>query len=98
MTKVPTEAEIESRIQANAIIGADVDEAIDPDIPAAYHVFPGTTTTVCLLTMRNGYTVTGASAAVSLAHFDREVGELVAYKAAREKIWPLVGYALRCRL
>ena len=83
---------------APRITPAAVDAAIDPAIPVAYHVFPGTTTTVCLLTLRNGYTVTGESAAVSPANFDKEIGETVAYKAARDKIWPLLGYALREQL
>ncbi len=61
----------------------------------AYYVFPGTTLTVCALTLKNGFTVTGESAAASPENFDQEIGRSIARKNAREKIWALEGYALR---
>ena len=64
----------------------------------AYHVFPGTTLTVCALTLRNGFNVTGESAAASPANFDAEIGREIARKNAREKIWAFEGYLLRERL
>lgn len=64
----------------------------------AYHVFPGTTLTVCALTLRNGFNVTGESAAASPANFDPEIGRQIARKNAREKIWAFEGYLLRERL
>ena len=64
----------------------------------AYHVFPDTTLTVCALTLRNGFNVTGESAAASPANFDPEIGRQIARKNAREKIWAFEGYLLRERL
>lgn len=64
----------------------------------AYHVFPGTTLTVCALTLRNGFNVTGESAAASPANFDPEIGREIARKNAREKIWTLEGYLLRQKI
>ncbi len=63
-----------------------------------YHVFPGTTMTVCALTLRNGYIVTGESAAASPENFDDDIGRKIARENARNKIWALEGYLLRERL
>ncbi len=63
-----------------------------------YHVFPGTTTTVCRLELRNGYSVIGYGAAVSPENFDEEIGRKIARDDARNKIWMLEGYLLKERL
>lgn len=67
-------------------------------IGEAYHVFPGTTLTVCCLTLSNGFTVTGESACASPENFDAELGKKIARDMAKQKIWALEGYALRERL
>lgn len=61
----------------------------------AYHVFPGTTLTVCCLTLRNGFNVTGESACASPAIFNAAKGEELARENAVRKVWPLEGYLLR---
>jgi hypothetical protein len=61
----------------------------------AYYVFPGTTLTVCALTLRNGFTVTGESASASLENFDAVIGQTIAFDNARDKIWALEGYLLK---
>lgn len=54
------EAEIQSKgLNAPRLNPQMIDEAIASE---QYHVFPGTTLTVCALTLRNGYIVTGESA------------------------------------
>tara|TARA_R100001039_G_C1845090_1_gene105441 strand:+ start:524 stop:1153 length:630 start_codon:yes stop_codon:yes gene_type:complete len=63
-----------------------------------YHVFAGTTLTVCVLTLRNGFTVTGESACVDPANFDAEKGRHYAREQAFGKIWMLEGYLLRDQL
>lgn len=74
-------------------------ELIDSAIAGEqYHVFEGTTLTVCCLTLRNGFTVTGESAAASPKNFDAEIGRKIARQNAREKIWALEGYLLKQRL
>lgn len=62
---------------------------------AQFHVFPGTTTTVCCLTLSNGFTVTGESACASPENFDEELGRKIAAGNARSKIWALEGYLLK---
>jgi hypothetical protein len=54
--------------------------------------------TFCVLVLRNGFTVTGESACASPENFDAEVGRKVARANAVNKVWPLLGYALKERL
>jgi hypothetical protein len=54
--------------------------------------------TFCVITLRNGFTVTGESACASPENFDAEIGRKIARQNAVQKIWPLMGYALKCEL
>lgn len=54
--------------------------------------------TFCVLVLRNGFTVTGESACASPENFDPEIGRKIARQNAVAKIWPLMGYQLRCEL
>lgn len=54
--------------------------------------------TFCVLTLRNGFTVTGQSACASAENFDEQAGREYARKDAVNKVWPLEGYLLRQRL
>ena len=54
--------------------------------------------TFCVLVLKNGFTVTGESACASPENFDAELGRKIARQKAVEKIWPLMGYALKERL
>lgn len=94
------EAAVEAEIQRKGLNAPRLTPThIDSLIMAeAYHVFPMTTLTVCCLTLRNGYQVTGESAAASPANFDEEIGRKIARDNARNKIWALEGYLLRQKL
>lgn len=63
-----------------------------------FYVFPGTTLTVCALTLVNGFVVIGSSAAASPENFDEGIGRDIARAEARDKIWELEGYLLRQQL
>lgn len=63
-----------------------------------YHVFEGSQLTVCNITLENGFNVTGYSACASPENFNKEIGESVSLRNAREKIWSLEGYLLKQRL
>ena len=54
--------------------------------------------TFCVLVLRNGFTVTGESACASPENFDAEIGRKIARQNAVQKIWPLMGYALKDKL
>lgn len=53
---------------------------------------------ICLLVMRNGFTVIGKSAPASPANFNKEYGQKLAYEDAVRQLWPLMGYVLREKL
>jgi hypothetical protein len=90
---LPTELMIQAKgLNAPRLTPTDIDAAIKG---VQYHVFPGTTTTVCCITLQNGTTVVGESACVSPENFDQEIGEHIAFKNARDKIWALEGYLLK---
>jgi len=95
-----SEQAIEAEIQAKGLNAPRLTpDLIDATIAGEdYHVFPGTTLTVCCLTLRNGFTVTGESAAASPENFDVAIGQKIAYQNARQKIWALEGYLLREKL
>jgi len=54
--------------------------------------------TVCVLTLQNGFTVTGESACASPANYNKEIGEKIARENAADKIWALEGYLLKQRI
>jgi len=85
----------EKGLTAPRVTPQRIDEVI---IAEDYHVFPGTTLTICCLTLKNGFTVTGESACASLENFDVDLGRQIARDNAKGKIWALEGYALRERL
>ena len=92
-----SEAAIESEIQRKGLTAPRLTPQLIDDtiISEAFHVFDGTTLTVCALTLRNGFIVTGESAAASPENFDQEIGRKIARDNARNKIWALEGYLLR---
>lgn len=95
-----TDQQIETEIRAKGLTAPRVtNERIEEVIRSrAFHVFPGTCLTVCVLTLANGFTVTGESACASPENFNAELGERIAFESARGKIWALEGYLLRQQL
>ena len=72
----------------------DIERAIDGE---EYAVFSGRLT-ACVLTLQNGFLVTGESSCVSIENFDAELGRKISRDYAKGKVWELEGYALRQRL
>ena len=95
-----TEAEIEQEIQGKGLNAPRLTpELIDKAIAKAkFHVFEGSCLTVCCLTLKNGFTVTGESACASPENFNAEIGEKIAFEQARDKVWMLEGYLLKEKL
>lgn len=54
--------------------------------------------TFCVLVLKNGFTVTGESACASPENFDADLGRKIARQNAIGKVWPLMGYHLKCQL
>ncbi len=76
---------------ADGVYGADPEYRLPAS--SATHLL-----TFCVLVLRNGFTVTGESACASPANFDAELERKIARQNAVGKIWPLMGYELKCRL
>jgi hypothetical protein len=93
-------AELEQEIQAKGLTAPRITfEHIESVIEAeAYWQPTGTSLTVCVLKLKNGFTVTGESACASPENFDAEIGKRIARKQATDKIWMLEGYLLRQKL
>ena len=89
------EAFQEKGLTAPRVTPQQIDHVI---VGESYYIFPGTTLTVCCLTLANGFTVLVESACASPENFNAELGEKLAREHARNKIWALEGYALRERL
>jgi hypothetical protein len=53
---------------------------------------------VCLMVMKNGFTVVGKSAPASPENFNLELGQKLAREDCIRQMWPLMGFALRDRL
>lgn len=56
------------------------------------------TLSMCIVTMKNGFVVTGVSRPVVADNFNADLGRKYAYEDAVRQLWPLMGYALRDRL
>ena len=96
------EQKIESSIQAKGLTAPrvtpdDLDQMMDA-AQIQYHVFPGTTVTVCCAVLNNGYALVGTAAAASPENFDEAIGREVAWKDARNQLWALLGFRLRDHL
>jgi hypothetical protein len=70
---------------------ADLDAEI---VGETFTVLPNGRTTVCQLTLRNGFTVEGLAACVSIENFDAEIGQRVSRENAKAQLWPLLGFRL----
>ena len=103
-----TPADIEANIASEhyfradeGIYGAFINPMESPRaLPASFTLgdIPLSLLTFCVLVLRNGFTVTGESACASPGNFDPEIGRKIARQNAVQKIWPLMGYALRSNL
>lgn len=91
------EHQVEQEIQEKGLTALRVtsDRVDSVIIGEDYYVFPGTTVTVAILKLKNGFAVTGESACASPENFDAELGRKIARAQARDKIWALEGYSLR---
>lgn len=93
MSPAEVDAALSSKAWAAQRVTPDQLEAEIVD--EAYYVFPGTTMTICLLTLKNGFSVTGESACAVPVNFDAEIGKGIARANAKQKLWALLGFRLR---
>lgn len=71
------------------------DEAIERWIKeVSFHRPPGTTVTVCNITLDNGYNVRGEAACVDAKHYNVDISQTLARKDAFSKLVPLFGFLM----
>ena len=89
-----TQADIEANIDMENYFtaGQGADKAGSPHHPSLDLL------TFCVLTLKNGFTVTGESACASPENFDADIGKKIARQNAVQKIWPLMGFQLKTDL
>lgn len=96
MTDKSVEQEIQDKgLNAPRVTPQHIENTI---VREEFHVFSDSTLTVCCLTLRNGFKVTGESACASPENFNKTLGERIAREDATRKIWALEGYLLKDRL
>lgn len=54
--------------------------------------------TICVLVLKNGFTILGKSACADPTEFNAQIGRDIARDDAISQIWPLMGYKLKCDL
>jgi len=94
------EAAVEQEIQDKGLTAPRLTpDLIDAQVNyCEYFRVSNTTVTICAIVLKNGFTVVGESAAVSMENFDEVLGKEIARGNAREKIWALEGYLLKDKL
>lgn len=88
-------ANIDSEHYFTALDGVDGHYRGGPEAQGVKNAQALSLLTFCVLVLRNGFTVTGESACASPENFDAEIGRKIARQNAEQKIWPLMGYALK---
>jgi hypothetical protein len=89
------DAEISAALAAAPSPDRVTPEVIEARIGTIEFYRIGGTLTVCVLTLDNGFSVTGESACADPANFNKELGQELAERQARAKLWPLFGFLLK---
>lgn len=89
---------IDSKIKAIRYVSGDVEPAYAHEDYFAKEDKNTACLTICILTLENGFMVTGESACASPENFNKLLGQKIAYENARNKIWQLEGYLLKEKL
>lgn len=84
-----TLAEMEANIAARYDITGEQAVGASPKVDSL------SVLSICILVMRNGFTIIGKSAPASPENFNAEFGRKLAYDDAIKQLWPLEGYQLR---
>lgn len=94
-----TELEIEKELQVKGLNAPRLTpDLIESKIVKEEYFRLTDVLTVCVLTLENGFTVTGESACASPENFNEEIGNKIARQNGKEKIWVLEGYLLKQKL
>lgn len=81
-----------------ALGAASTENGKDGSTPKSASVESLKVLSICILVMKNGFSVIGKSAPASPENFNAELGSKFAYEDAIRQLWPLMGFELRQRL
>lgn len=82
---------------APSVTAEDVEAAIRNEL-TTFTLLPDGRTTICLLTLDNGYTVRGEASCVCRENYREDLGQKYSREDAVRKVWPLLGFRLADRL
>jgi hypothetical protein len=88
-----TEAELKAKAKKPRVTS----EMLEANIKDTAYLQHGLLT-ICVLTLQNGFMVTGESACADEENFDLGVGQRLAYHNAKQAIWKFMGYELKTQL
>lgn len=86
--------ELKSKLTKNKLTEQDIEEVIEHE----RYIKLGQKTTICLLTLKNGFEVVGKSGCVDPKNYDHEIGCRIARQKAIDQVWLLEGYLLQDKL
>lgn len=93
---IHSEADVREWLDANATAPRVTESAVNAAIDREDYLTHGVTT-ICVLTLTNGYKVIGHSTPASEENFNPDVGRFYARENAKRQIWPLLGFAIKCQ-
>lgn len=97
-----TEQQLEQELQARGLTAPRITPAdIDALLQKAQVGFwqpEGTTLTICVIQLPNGFCVTGENSCVSPETWQPDLGQKLAFEKARDKVWEFEGYRLKSEL
>ena len=93
MNRPVSEAELDAANPKPHVLPEDLDAQIKDVKFSQFDLL-----TVCVITMQNGFLVTGESACAYAENFNEEIGQRIALENAKQKMWPLLGYELKSKV
>lgn len=73
-------------------------EEVEAAISTVEFLKVGKKTTVCIMTLHNGFEIIASSSCVAPENYEQNIGEAIARERATEKIWELLGFSLQQNL
>lgn len=71
-----------------------ISDLLSKVVAVSYILLHDQRTTICQVTVVNGFTLVGTSSVLDIANFDNKIGEKVSFDDAIRQLWALEGYLL----
>lgn len=93
-----TEKTLDERIAEKPYEKVTIEKIEARIVDEIYYQPEGTTLTICVLKVDNGFTAVGEGACAHPSNFDPQIGKELARKTAIGKLWGHMGFALADKL